>query len=68
MMKMAHNEKELIKRKREKRQGKCRTCVCKHKKAEEYSNFKSCATDPNGSYTGSPIENGEKPIQDADDL
>ena len=25
-------------------------------------------TDPNGSYTGVPVEIGEKPVQDADDL
>ena len=24
--------------------------------------------DPNGSYTGRPLDPGEKPIQDADDL
>ncbi len=24
--------------------------------------------DPNGSYTGTPNENGERPVQDADDL
>ena len=26
------------------------------------------ATDPNGSYTGKPLEKFEKPVQDADDL
>ena len=25
-------------------------------------------TDPNGSYTGTPIERSEQPVQDADDL
>ena len=25
-------------------------------------------TDPFGSYTGKPLENDEKPVQDADDL
>ena len=25
-------------------------------------------TDPNGSYTGRPVDPAEKPIQDADDL
>ncbi len=25
-------------------------------------------TDPNGSYTGKPMEMGEVPVQDADDL
>lgn len=25
-------------------------------------------TDPNGSYTGKPIDPKEKPVQDADDL
>lgn len=29
---------------------------------------KRIITDPNGSYTGHPINKGEKPIQDADDL
>lgn len=29
---------------------------------------KRIITDPNGSYTGKPIDKGEKPIQDADDL
>ncbi len=29
---------------------------------------KRIITDPNGSYTGRPIDKGEKPIQDADDL
>lgn len=30
--------------------------------------MQSCATDPNGSYTGVPENSKEKPIQDADDL
>ncbi|MCL2078134.1 MAG: hypothetical protein FWH08_07005 [Oscillospiraceae bacterium] len=25
-------------------------------------------TDPNGSYTGAPVNRSEKPVQDADDL
>lgn len=25
-------------------------------------------TDPNGSYTGRPLDHNEKPVQDADDL
>jgi len=25
-------------------------------------------TDPNGSYTGAPVNRNEKPVQDADDL
>ena len=28
----------------------------------------SSKTDVNGSYTGKPLERGEKPVQDADDL
>ncbi len=30
--------------------------------------FKAAKTDPNGSYTGVPINPYEQPIQDADDL
>lgn len=29
---------------------------------------KKIITDPNGSYTGRPLDPKEKPIQDADDL
>ena len=29
---------------------------------------KKIITDPNGSYTGKPQDEGEKPVQDADDL
>lgn len=29
---------------------------------------KKIVTDPNGSYTGRPVDPKEKPIQDADDL
>lgn len=32
-------------------------------------NFKDkIITDPNGGYTGRPLDKNEKPIQDADDL
>ena len=34
----------------------------------EFPDFKSFPTDPNGSWTGVPIDKHEKPIQDADDL
>lgn len=34
-----------------------------NEKSEMYSK-----TDPNGSYTGTPHDKNEKPIQDADDL
>ena len=37
--------------------------IFKKDKAKFISSF-----DPNGSYTGSPVENNEKPVQDADDL
>ena len=29
---------------------------------------KPIITDPNGSYTGKPVDPEEKPVQDADDL
>ena len=38
------------------------------KKAEMLTDMRSVATDPNGSYTGVPINPDEEPIQDADDL
>ncbi len=42
------------------------------KKTEEvvkaYSSASLSKCDPDGSYTGKPIERFEKPIQDADDL
>jgi len=34
----------------------------------ENSSMKSSKTDPDGSWTGVPIDEFEKPIQDADDL
>lgn len=34
----------------------------------EIANVKSSKTDPQGMYTGVPINPYEKPIQDADDL
>lgn len=36
-------------------------------KAKNYRDHK-IITDPNGSYTGRPVNIYEKPIQDADDL
>ena len=30
--------------------------------------FRNPKTDPQGSYTGTPEQPGEKPVQDADDL
>lgn len=30
--------------------------------------MQSCDTDPNGSYTGVPLDKSEQPVQDADDL
>lgn len=38
-----------------------------NKKLQVKKAFKSCF-DPNGSYTGVPENENEKPIQDADDL
>lgn len=40
----------------------------KNKVVQSIINKKPSKTDPYGSYTGIPIEKGEKPIQDADDL
>ena len=37
------------------------------KELETYEDS-SIIVDPNGSYTGKPLEQGQKPIQDADDL
>ena len=37
-------------------------------KANEIFKVKPSKNDPNGSYTGVPIEKGETPVQDADDL
>jgi len=39
----------------------------KKENAEDFS-MKSAKTDPNGSWTGVPEDEYEKPIQDADDL
>lgn len=36
--------------------------------AKEIANQPSSPTDPDGSYTGKPVDRNEKPIQDADDL
>ncbi len=40
----------------------------KNKKKTKNKNCFSSSFDPNGSYTGLPLDKGEKPIQDADDL
>lgn len=37
-------------------------------KAREMSQFTAAKTDPQGSWTGSPADPGEVPVQDADDL
>lgn len=37
-------------------------------KARELSKFKAPKTDPQGSWTGRPLDPGEVPVQDADDL
>ena len=34
----------------------------------EMKKEKPIVTDPNGSYTGKPVDPDEKPVQDADDL
>ena len=35
---------------------------------ERILNIRPSKNDPNGSYTGKPLDRHEKPIQDADDL
>ncbi len=37
-------------------------------KAMALTNCKSSSTDPQGSWTGVPVDPKEKPVQDADDL
>ena len=37
-------------------------------KARDMSKFTSEKTDPQGSWTGCPVDPGEVPVQDADDL
>ena len=37
-------------------------------KAMNMTNCKSTNTDPQGSWTGVPVDPKEKPVQDADDL
>ena len=34
----------------------------------EIANQPPSPTDPNGSYTGNPVDKHEQPVQDADDL
>jgi len=36
--------------------------------AKEIANQPPSPTDPNGSYTGKPVDKHEQPVQDADDL
>lgn len=38
------------------------------KKARELSKFTAAKTDPNGSWTGRPLDPEDVPVQDADDL
>jgi hypothetical protein len=38
------------------------------KPREMIADITSPDTDPNGSYTGKPVNKNEKPVQDADDL
>ncbi len=42
-------------------------CKNKKDKEKEYGDEHIC-TDPNGSYTGVPLDADEKPVQDVDDL
>lgn len=37
-------------------------------KARSLSQMTAAKTDPNGSWTGRPLDPAEKPVQDADDL
>lgn len=38
------------------------------KKAKEMSQFQAAQMDPDGSWTGQPLDLGEVPVQDVDDL
>ena len=38
------------------------------RKAREMSQFTAAKTDPQGSWTGQPLDPREVPVQDADDL
>lgn len=38
------------------------------KKGDKFFEDPLIITDPNGSYTGRPVDVKEKPVQDADDL
>lgn len=40
----------------------------KRRKKDEKKLPQGVYTDPMGSYTGRPLDEGEKPVQDADDL
>ena len=40
----------------------------KESKIKTENPFRRPMTDPQGSYTGTPEQPGEKPVQDADDL
>lgn len=37
-------------------------------RVQEIISFKNVKTDPNGSYTGVPLNPYDKPVQDVDDL
>lgn len=41
---------------------------CGIKRVNEMINSLPSPTDPNGSYTGNPLDENEVPVQDADDL
>ena len=41
---------------------------CPMEKAMGLINLSDRRTDPLGSYTGQPLDRGERPVQDADDL
>lgn len=51
-----------------KRQSRRRPCEKPMEQARAMTDFSSDQTDPQGSYTGRPVDPLEKPVQDADDL
>jgi hypothetical protein len=66
-MKKKHRNPTLMPRNIESMSPRDMTEVMK-KSREMIAGFGSPDTDPNGSYTGKPVNKNEKPVQDADDL
>lgn len=42
--------------------------MCRRKRQKQPPASENIPTDPNGSYTGRPVNPKEEPVQDADDL